>query len=100
MVSDSRVIICRATIRIRATQESVMSQTVGERAADHITESAGHASRATRAVADAVNDGVGIARRAAKQSGEAAEEFLDGTARRVRRHPARTVAATFVVGFA
>ena len=74
-----------------------MSQTVLERTA----ESAQQASHATRAVADAViEDGVGVVRRAAKQGGDAAEEFLDDTTRRIRRHPMLTVAATFVAGFA
>jgi hypothetical protein len=52
-----------------------MSQTVVERTAEHITESAKQATRATSAVADAIQDGVGVIRRAAKQGGDAAEEF-------------------------
>ena len=76
-----------------------MSQTVAERAAGHIEESARQASRATSAVAEAIGDGVGVVRRAAKQGGDAAEEFLDDTTRRIRRHPMLTVAATFAAGF-
>jgi hypothetical protein len=44
-----------------------MPQTVAERTAEHIAESAHQASRATSAVADAIRDGVGVVRRAAKQ---------------------------------
>jgi len=75
-----------------------MPHTVVERTADHIAESAHQASRATCAVADAIGNGVGVVRRAAKQSGDAAEEFLDDTAERIQRHPVLTVAATFAAG--
>jgi hypothetical protein len=78
-----------------------MSQSVLERTAEHIAESARQASRATRAVADSiVEDGVGVVRRAAKQSGDAAEEFLNETTKRLERHLALTVATTFVAGLA
>jgi hypothetical protein len=75
-----------------------MSQTVAERTAEHITESAKQATRATSAVADAIQDGVGVIRRAAKQGGDAAEEFLDDTTQRIQRHLVLTVATTFAVG--
>jgi hypothetical protein len=75
-----------------------MSQTVLERSAEHIAESAHHASRATSAVADAIEDGVGVVRRAAKQGGDAAEEFLNDTTQRIQRHLVLTVATTFAVG--
>jgi hypothetical protein len=76
-----------------------MSRTVVERSAEHIAESAHQASRATSAIADAIEDGVGVVKRAAKQGGDAAEEFLDDTAKRIERQPVLTVAATFAVGF-
>jgi ElaB/YqjD/DUF883 family membrane-anchored ribosome-binding protein len=37
-------------------------------------------------------------RRAAKQGGDAAEEFLNDTAQRIQRHPVLTVATSFAVG--
>ena len=77
-----------------------MSQTVMERTAEHIGESARQASRATSAIADAIDDGVGVVRRAAKQSGDAAEEFLNDTTQRIQRHPVLTIATTFAVGVA
>lgn len=77
-----------------------MTQTVVERTAQHIEESVHHASRATSAVADAIEDGVGVVRRAAKQGGDVAEEFLNDTTQRIQRHPVLTVATTFAVGFA
>jgi ElaB/YqjD/DUF883 family membrane-anchored ribosome-binding protein len=76
-----------------------MSQTVVERTADHIAESAQQASRATTAIADAIGNGIGVVKRAAKQSGDAAEEFLNDTTQRIQRHPVLTVATTFAVGF-
>jgi len=76
-----------------------MSNTVAERTAEHIAESAHQASRATSAVADAIRDGVGAVRRAAKEGGDAAEEFLDDTTQRLQRHVVLTVVTTFAVGF-
>ena len=75
-----------------------MSQTVVERTAGQIAESAHQASRVTGAVADAIEDGVGVVKRAAKQGGDAAEEFLNDTTQRLQRHPLLTVATTFAVG--
>jgi len=77
-----------------------MSRTVVERTAERIAESAQQASRATSAVADAIEDGVGVVRRAAKQGGDAAEEFLDDTTERIQRNPVLTVGATLAVGLA
>jgi len=77
-----------------------MSQNVVERTADQITESAHQASRASKAIADAIQDGVGVARRAAKHGGDAAEEFLDDTTERLQRHIVLTVATTFAAGLA
>ena len=77
-----------------------MSQTVTERTSEHIAESARQASRATCAIADAIEDGVGVLKRAAKQSGDAAEEFLNDTTQRIERHPVLTVATTFAAGVA
>jgi ElaB/YqjD/DUF883 family membrane-anchored ribosome-binding protein len=76
-----------------------MSETVLDRTAEDIAESARQASRATSAVADAIEDGVRVVRRAAKQGGDAAEEFLNDTTQRIQRHPVLTVATTFAVGF-
>ena len=79
-----------------------MSHTVLDRTAERIAESARQASRTTSGVAgvaDAIiEDGVGVVRRAAKQGGDAAEEFLNDTSQRIQRHPALTVAVTLAVG--
>jgi hypothetical protein len=75
-----------------------MSQTVVERTADHIAETARQASRASSAIADTIEDAVGVARRAVKQGGDAAEEFLNDTTNRLQRHVVLTVVATFALG--
>jgi hypothetical protein len=75
-----------------------MSQTVVERTAEQIGKSFDPASRASSAISDAIEDGVGAVRRAAKQGGDAAEEFLDDTTERLERHFYLTVATTFAVG--
>jgi ElaB/YqjD/DUF883 family membrane-anchored ribosome-binding protein len=67
---------------------------------EQIDETARKASRAVSAVADALEDGVGAARRTAKHGAHAATEFLDDTKKRVRRHPIETVVATFAAGIA
>ena len=75
-----------------------MSETVVERAADHIAESAHQATRATCAVADAIGNGVGAVRRVAKQGGDAADEILNDTTQRLQRNLVLTVATTFAIG--
>ena len=77
-----------------------MTQPVLERTGEQIAETARKASRATSAMADAFEDGVEAAKRVAKHSGDAAEEFVDDTTKRLQRHPIETVAATFAIGIA
>ncbi len=75
-----------------------MSQTVVERTAEQIAGSVRQASRATGAIADAIEDGVEVVKRAAKQGGDAAEELLNETSERIQRHPVLTVATTLAIG--
>jgi hypothetical protein len=60
-------------------REKSMSQTVMEKTAEHIADTAQQASRATSAVADAIEDRVRVVRRTVKQSGDAADELLKDT---------------------
>jgi len=75
-----------------------MSHSVLDRTAEHIAASAGEASRATNAVADAIEEGVRVVKRVTRQSGDATEEFLGGAAQRIQRYPVLTVATTFALG--
>jgi hypothetical protein len=77
-----------------------MSQTLVERAGEQISQSAREASRVTGAVADAITNGVDVAKRAAKHGGEAAEDFVNDSTRRIRRNPLLAIAATMVAGIA
>ena len=77
-----------------------MTQSVLEKTGDQIAETARKTSRVATAVADAFQDGVEAARRVAKDSGDAAEELFDDTAKRLQRHPMETIATTFAVGIA
>ena len=78
-----------------------MSKTVLDKTIEPIGESAHQASHTTTGVADeAIQEGFGVVKRAAKQGGDAAEEFLNDTTQRIQRQPALAVAVTFVVGFA
>ena len=75
-----------------------MSETVVGRAGEHIAETARTASRLTSTMADAVEEGLGAARRVAKQAGDAAEELFDDTTKRLERHPVETVVGSVAVG--
>jgi ElaB/YqjD/DUF883 family membrane-anchored ribosome-binding protein len=77
-----------------------MSETVVGRAGEQIAETARTASRLTSAMADAVEEGLGAARRVAKQAGDAAEEIFNDTTKRLERHPIETVVGSVAVGFA
>jgi ElaB/YqjD/DUF883 family membrane-anchored ribosome-binding protein len=77
-----------------------MAETVVGRAGEHIAETARTASRVTSAMADAVEEGLGAARRVAKQAGDAAEEIFDDTTKRLERHPVETVVVSVAAGFA
>jgi ElaB/YqjD/DUF883 family membrane-anchored ribosome-binding protein len=77
-----------------------MSDTVVGRAGDQVAETARTASRMTSAMAEAVEEGLGAARRVAKQAGDAAEEFFDDTTKRLERHPIETVVGSMAVGVA
>ncbi len=75
-----------------------MPNTVFERTGEHIAEAAHKASRAADAIAEAAEDAIGVAKRTGKQFNDAAEELLDDTTQRIKRHPAEAVVATFAMG--
>jgi len=63
-----------STVARKIAKENVMPETRWEKTAEYIGESVGQASCVTSAVADAVQEGTGVVRRAAKKGGYAAEE--------------------------
>lgn len=80
--------------------QETMVQSVFEQVGEGITDTMHKASRAASAAAEAIEDGVGAARRAAKHGGYAAAELFDDAKRRVQRNPIETVVATFAAGIA
>jgi hypothetical protein len=77
-----------------------MEKSVVEWTGDRIAETARQASRSATALADALEESLGATRRIAKQGGDAAEELMDDTIKRLQRHPVETVIATFSIGIA
>ncbi len=76
-----------------------MTENVFDRADAQVSESINKLSRATASMADAVDESVRVIKRAVKRSGDVAEELMDDTTQRVKRHPVETMAATFTLGF-
>ena len=75
-----------------------MSDSMTGRTREHLAETARTASRMTSAMADAVEDGLGAAKRVVKQAGDAAEELFDDTTKRLQRHPVETAVSSLAVG--
>jgi ElaB/YqjD/DUF883 family membrane-anchored ribosome-binding protein len=63
-----------------------------------VAESIRKLSRATTAMADSIDEGAVVIQRAIKRSGDMAEELMDDTTQRVKRHPIETIAATLAFG--
>ncbi len=55
-------------------------------------------SRATSAFADAIDEGIDVAKRVGKHTSDAVEELMDDTSQRIKRHPTETVVAAFALG--
>ncbi len=75
-----------------------MAEGILERADAQVAESIKKLSRAASSMAEAIDDGVGVIKLAVKRSGDLAEEIMDDTTQRVRRHPVETMVATFAAG--
>jgi ElaB/YqjD/DUF883 family membrane-anchored ribosome-binding protein len=81
----------------RGTKEFFMADVL-ERADEQVAESIRRLSHATSSMAEAIDDGVGAIRLAVKRSGDLAEEIMDDTTQRVKRHPVETMVTTLAVG--
>jgi len=77
-----------------------MEQSEFAHVGQQIDDTTHKAARAASAVADALDDGVAAARRAARDGADAATEILHNTKRRVQRHPLEAVAVTLAAGIA
>jgi ElaB/YqjD/DUF883 family membrane-anchored ribosome-binding protein len=75
-----------------------MAEDILKKADAQVAESIRKLSRATSAMAEAIDEGVGAIKLAVKRSGDLAEEVMDDTVQRVKRHPTETVAMTLAVG--
>ena len=75
-----------------------MAENIVEKAEAQVAESIRKLTRATSAMAEAIDEGVGAIKLAVKRSGDMAEEMMDDTTQRVKRHPVETVVATFALG--
>lgn len=77
-----------------------MTSNVLDKVDERTAESLHKVSRTTTAVADAIDTGIDTAKRLGKHGSDAAEELMDDTVLRIKRHPIETVVAAFAVGFA
>ncbi len=75
-----------------------MAKAIMERADEQVAESIRKLTRATSAMADAIDEGACAIRDAIKRSGDVAEELLDETTQRVKRHPVEAMASSFTAG--
>lgn len=75
-----------------------MAEGILDRADAQVAESIRKLSHATTSMAEAIDEGVGVIRLAVKRSGDLAEEIMDDTTQRVKRHPVETMVATLATG--
>lgn len=78
--------------------EYTREQSVFEHVDQQIDDTTRKANRAAYAVADALEDSVLAAKRAARDGADRATELLCNIRRRLQRHPLGTVAVTFAAG--
>ena len=72
-----------------------MPETVLEKTAEPIRRM----SHATAAFADAIDEGIETAKRTGKHCSDAAEELMDDTTQRIKRHPVESLVTMFALGF-
>jgi ElaB/YqjD/DUF883 family membrane-anchored ribosome-binding protein len=68
--------------------------------AGNIGETVRKASKFTSGVADSVQDGLSTAKNAVQDGRDAVEDFIDDTARRVKRSPIESILLSMTVGVA
>ena len=75
-----------------------MAENILEKADAQVAESIHKLSRAASSMAEAIDESVGVMKRAIRQSSDAAEELMDDTTQRIKRHPVEATAVTFALG--
>jgi ElaB/YqjD/DUF883 family membrane-anchored ribosome-binding protein len=75
-----------------------MAENILEKADAQVAESIHKLSRATSAMAEAIDESVDLMKRSIKRSSDAAEELVDDTTQRIKRHPVEATAVTFILG--
>jgi len=75
-----------------------MAKGILEDADEQVVESIRKVTRATSAMAEAIDEGTNVIKHAIKQTSDVAEELLEDTTQRIKRHPVETMAATFTLG--
>jgi ElaB/YqjD/DUF883 family membrane-anchored ribosome-binding protein len=86
--------------RTMAKSIDQMTKAVVDQADDYIGETVRKASQFTSSVANAVEDGLDTAKRAASDGRNAIEEFLHNTSKRVKRRPIESVLLSLAAGIA
>ena len=77
-----------------------MAKSVADQTTNYIGESVRRASEFTSTLADAVDDGLHTAQRAAQDGRDAVEDFIHDTTKRVKRRPIESILLSLAVGVA
>ena len=85
---------------INDKRKNKMAKSVVDQTTNYIGESVRKASEFTSTLADAVEDGLSTARRAAEDGREAVEGFIHDTTKRVKRRPIESILLSLAVGVA
>ena len=72
---------------------------IAEKAAAQVADTLHKIPRVTSILADTVEDGIDVAKRVGKHGGDAAEELMDDTVNRVKRHPVESLGLVLARGF-
>jgi ElaB/YqjD/DUF883 family membrane-anchored ribosome-binding protein len=77
-----------------------MAKSIVDKGSDYIGESVRKASQFSSSVADAVEDGIDVAKRVARDSRDAVGDFVDDTTKQVKRRPIESIMISMAVGLA
>jgi len=72
---------------------------IAEKAAEKVEEKIHQLPRVTSMFADALDDGIEVAKRVGKHTSDATEKLMDDAVNRVKRHPVESLVMVFALGF-